>query len=174
VRPLGAAALACLTLAQPGCRHDDPAERLPAGLPAPVSETRDAILAAAESGAYDPLREVLDPKVFLSDFGFGDVPDPVGLWERLGPKPLETMGGLLRMRHVVRRTNEGTLYEWPRFDANSKREEATEREREQLSSFMTDEELENAFLPELGYTGPRLGILADGVWWFFVLEGEGR
>jgi hypothetical protein len=28
-------------------------------------------------------------------------------------------------------------------------------------------------LPELGYTGPRLGILDDGKWWFFILHGEG-
>lgn len=100
--------------------------------------------------------------------------DPVGRWQELGQKPLEKMGVLLRMPHPVRRTNEGTLYEWPRFDASSKREEVTEPEREQLSLFMTDEELTSAFLPELGYTGPRLGILADGVWWFFILEGEGR
>ena len=26
-------------------------------------------------------------------------------------------------------------------------------------------------LPEYGYVNPRLGILADGTWWFFVLEG---
>jgi hypothetical protein len=39
---------------------------------------------------------------------------------------------------------------------------------------MTEDELNNAFLPELGYTGPSLGILADGNWWFFILEGEGQ
>jgi hypothetical protein len=29
----------------------------------------------------------------------------------------------------------------------------------------------NAFIPEYGYTGPRLGILADGTWWFFLSGG---
>jgi hypothetical protein len=24
---------------------------------------------------------------------------------------------------------------------------------------------------EYGYTSPRLGILEDGTWWFFILEG---
>jgi len=48
------------------------------GLPGPVAETRSAILAAAESGEYEPLRDVVDSKSFLSDFGFGDEPDPVG------------------------------------------------------------------------------------------------
>jgi hypothetical protein len=140
------------------------------GLPGPVAETRSAILAASENGEYDPLRDVVDPKTFLSDFGFGDEPDPVGQWEQMGPKPLQTMGALLRMPHVVRETNEGTLYEWPKFNADSSAGDVSGAERELLRTIMTEDELNNAFLPEYGYTGPHLGILADGDWWFFVLE----
>jgi hypothetical protein len=142
------------------------------GLPAPVSETRSAILAAAESGDYGPLQALVKPDVFLSDFGFGNEPDPVGRWQELGPKPLETMGAVLRMPHAVRETNEGTLYQWPRFDANSTLQDLTGPERDLLLTFMTEDELTNAFLPELGYTGPRLGILANGNWWFLILEPE--
>ncbi len=142
------------------------------GLPAPVSEARSAILAAAESGDYGPLRALVKPDVFLSDFGFGTEPDPVGRWQEMGPKPLETMGVLLGMPHAVRETNEGTLYEWPRFDANSNMEDLTKPERDLLLTFMTEDELINAFLPEYGYTGPRLGILANGKWWFLILEPE--
>jgi hypothetical protein len=142
------------------------------GLPAPVSEARSAILAAAESGDYGPLRALVKPDVFLSDFGFGTEPDPVGRWQEMGPKPLETMGVLLGMPHAVRETNEGTLYEWPRFDANSKMEDLREPERDLLLTFMSEDELINAFLPEYGYTGPRLGILANGNWWFLILEPE--
>lgn len=29
----------------------------------------------------------------------------------------------------------------------------------------------NAFIPEYGYTGPRLGILSDRTWWFFLSGG---
>jgi hypothetical protein len=141
------------------------------GLPGPVAEKRAAILAAAESGEYEPLREVVDPESFLSDFGFGDEPDPVGRWEQMGPKPLETMGTLVRMPHVVRETNEGTLYEWPRFNADSSAGDVSADERELLLTIMTEDELINAFLPEYGYTGPHLGILADGDWWFFVSGG---
>jgi hypothetical protein len=143
------------------------------GLPAPVSETRSAILAAAEGADYEPLRALVKPDVFLSDFGFGGEPDPVARWQEMGPKPLETMGVVLRMPNAVRATNEGTLYQWPRFDADSSETDLTESERDLLLTFMTEDELLNAFLPELGYTGPRLGILADGNWWFFILEGEG-
>ncbi len=142
------------------------------GLPAPVSETRSAIVAAAKSGDYGPLRPLVKPDVFLSDFGFGTEPDPVGRWQEMGPEPLETMGVLLGMPHVVRETNEGTLYEWPRFDANSKMEDLTEPERDLLLTFMTEDELINAFLPEYGYTGPSLGILANGKWWFLILEPQ--
>jgi hypothetical protein len=141
------------------------------GLPGPVAETRSAILAAAESGEYEPLRDVVDSKSFLSDFGFGEEPDPVGRWEEMGPKPLETMGTLLRMPHAVRETNEGTLYEWPQFNADSSAADVSADERELLLTIMTEDELTNALLPEYGYTGPRLGILADGDWWFFVSGG---
>jgi hypothetical protein len=141
-------------------------------LPGPVSETRSAILAAAESGDYEPLHALVEPDAFLSDFGFGDEPDPVGRWQELGSKPLETMRAVLRMPHAVRETNEGTLYQWPKFDADSALEDLTGPERELLLTFMTEGELTNAFLPEYGYTGPRLGILANGNWWFLILEPE--
>lgn len=141
------------------------------GLPGPVAETRSAILAAAESGEYEPLRDVVDSKSFLSDFGFGEEPDPVGRWEQMGPKPLETMGTLLRMPHAVRETNEGTLYEWPQFNAVSSAADVSADERELLLTIMTEDELTNALLPDYGYTGPQLGILADGDWWFFVSGG---
>jgi hypothetical protein len=139
------------------------------GLPASVNDTRGAILAAAEAGDYEQLREVLDEEIFLSDYGFGaEQRDPVSAWQELGARPLETMGALLQMRHFVRQTNEGTLYQWPRLDPDSSAEDMTSRERELFLSFMSEEELDEAFNPDYGYTAPRLGILADGTWWFFV------
>ncbi len=143
--------VALSALAGSGCGGSETTSSSAEGLPWPVAETRSAILAAAESGEYEPLRDVVDPKSFLSDFGFGEEPDPVGRWEEMGSKPLDTMGTLLGMPHVVRETNEGTLYEWPQFK--------------------TEDELNNAFLPEYGYTGPHLGIVADGDWWFFLSGG---
>ena len=154
-----------------GCGGSETTPPSAEGLPEPVAKTRSAILAAAESGEYGPLRDVVKPESFLSDFGFGNEPDPVGRWEKTGSKPLDTMGTLLRMAHVVRETNEGTLYEWPQFNADSRAGDVSADERDLLLTIMTEEELTNAFLPEYGYTGPRLGILADGDWWFFVSGG---
>jgi hypothetical protein len=142
-----------------------------AGLPGPVAETRSVILAAAEAGDYEQLRAVLDQEVFLSDYGFGnDQADPIATWQELGTKPLETMGALVQMPHVVRETNEGTLYQWPRFDPDSNARDVTDAERDAFLTFMSEDELRQAFNPDYGYTAPRLGILADGTWWFFVAE----
>jgi hypothetical protein len=140
------------------------------GLPGPVSSTRAAILEAAETGDYDRLRPLVDGDVFLSDFGFGREPDPTGRWQALGRRPLETMNVLLRMDYVVQETNEGTLYQWPRLGPDSSPDDLSARERELFSTIMTSDELEALVLPEVGYTAPRLGILADGTWWFFIME----
>lgn len=142
-----------------------------AGLPEPVDATRAAILDAAAADDYEALRPVLDQKVFLSDYGFGkDQPDPVAAWAELGPRPLETMAAVLQMRHFVRETNEGTLYQWPRLDPDSTAEDMTPAERDLFLTFMSEDELTEAFNPDYGYTAPRLGILADGTWWFFIAE----
>jgi hypothetical protein len=169
-RPLreSATILAVLALAVAGCQDDESA---PAELATPVAETRSGILRAAESGDYDRLRPLIKLNVFLSDYGFGSSqPDPVARWRKLGAEPLETMGVLLRMPHQVRETNEGVLYQWPRFGPDSKPEDLTDSERELLRRIMTEAELRDLILPEYGYTAPRLGILADGTWWFFILN----
>jgi hypothetical protein len=149
-----------------GCQEDKAQQ---AEFPEAVAETRSKILSAAEDDDYDALRPVIDLDVFLSDYGFGaSQPDPVARWERLGDKPLRTMGALLQMPHQVRETNEGTLYQWPRLGPNSDPGDMTAEERRLLREFMTEAEVQNAILPEYGYTAPRLGILADGTWWFFI------
>jgi hypothetical protein len=140
------------------------------GLPGPVAEKRAAILAAAESGDYGALRAAVKPEVFLSDFGFGSEPDPAARWEEMGPEPLEIMGALLRMPHAVRETNEGTLYQWPIYDHNSEAGDISARDRELFLTIMSEDEVEDLIPSEYGYTAPRLGILADGTWWFFILN----
>jgi hypothetical protein len=124
---------------------------------------------AAQSRDYDRLRPLIELEVFLSDYGFGrGQPDPVARWRKLGPKPLETMGVLLRMPHQVRETNEGTLYQWPRLGPNSKTGDMSDSERALFRTIMTDAQVRNLISPDYGYTAPRLGILADGTWWFFI------
>jgi hypothetical protein len=150
------------------CQEDKPRQD---ELPAAVSETRSNILEAARAGDYNALRPVIELDRFLSDYGFGaSQPDPVRQWARLGDKPLRTIAALLQMPHQVRETNEGTLYQWPRFGPDSDPVDMTADERRLLRQVMTEAEFRDAILPEAGYTAPRLGILADGTWWFFILD----
>jgi hypothetical protein len=160
---------AALTFLAVGCQG---AESEPGVLPAPVSTTRAGILGAVENRNYGALRPLIRLEVFLSDYGFGRTqPDPVARWRKFGPKPLQTMGALLRMPHAIRETNEGTLYQWPRLGPDSKPGDVSASERRLLRTIMTAAQLRDAVLPEYGYTGPRLGILADGTWWFCIIEG---
>jgi hypothetical protein len=147
------------------------AETTTVGATTSFSDTRDAILAAVESEDYDALRPLIGPDVFLSDFGFGEEQDPVGRWEEMGSKPLETMGVLLEMPHVVRETSEGTLYEWPAYDPDSEPADLRPQDRKRFESVLSEDEVDELITGDYGYTGPRLGILADGTWWFFILEG---
>jgi hypothetical protein len=172
--------LAAFALATPACGSEEEGpRRTETGGPATstvesptsFSETRSAILAAADEGDYDALRPLIEADTFLSDFGFGEEPDPVGHWEGRGSAPLETMGVLLRMKHVVRDTNEGTLYQWPSYDPDSDPGDLTAKDKELFRAVMSQAELERMITDEYGYTGPRLGILEDGTWWFFLLEG---
>jgi hypothetical protein len=174
-----AAVLAALALLSVGCDSGGESsssvtetgpgiDTIAVDLPGPVVDTRSAILAAAAAGDYSQLGEVVEPEVFLSDYGFGK--DPVGRWEQRGSEPLEIMDALLRMQPVVRETNEGTLYEWPSLNPDSTAGDMTPAERELFLTFMSEEEVEMAIHPEYGYTAPRLGILADGTWWFFVTD----
>jgi hypothetical protein len=134
----------------------------------PVAATRGAILAAAEARDYDALQALVDADVFLSDVGFGV--DPLPHWRELGTRPLETIEALLDLGHTVEEGNEGQLYQWPRFNANSSPQEMQPDERDKLVALLGEDGLVNAFQEETGYVGPRLGILADGTWWFLILE----
>ena len=43
-------------------------------------------------------------------------------------------------------------------------------EREALTALLGEDGLRVSFTEDYGYTAPRLGILADGTWWFLVLD----
>jgi hypothetical protein len=137
-------------------------------VPDPVAQTRAAILAAAGDRNYDALEAVIDPDVFLSDSGFGV--DPVPGWREQGTMPLEAMEVLLGLPHTVEETNEGTLYRWPRFTADSEPDEISQPERNALVALLGEDGLRVSFTEDYGYTAPRLGILADGTWWFLVFD----
>jgi hypothetical protein len=160
--------LAAFALIAPGCGSDETAP-MQEQRPASFEETREAILAAVDKADYGALRALIEPASFLSDFGFGEERDPVGRWEKMCSEPLETMGILLQMEPVVRETNEGTLHQWPGYD--SEPGDLTAEDRARFATVMSNGELDRLITDEYGYTGPKLGILADATWWFFILEG---
>jgi hypothetical protein len=174
-----AALLVLVALATAGCGEEETAQPLETGSagttterrPTSFSETRSAILAAVEDDDYDALRPLLEPGTFLSDFGFGEEPDPVARWQAMGPEPLRTMGVLLNMNDVVQETNEGTLHQWPSYDPDSEPGDLSREDRKLFRTVLSEHELEQALTADYGYIGPRLGILEDGTWWFFILEG---
>ena len=96
--------------------------------------------------------------------------DPVPHWRELGTAPLEAMETLLGMTSTVEETNEGKLYRSPRLTAESHPDEMSDTEREALTALLGEDGLRAAFTEDYGYVAPRLGILADGTWWFLVLE----
>ena len=168
-----------------GCDDDQPqggASRSPAPtvgdadgseFPGPVAEIRAGILEAAEEHDYELLRPLLDPDAFLSDFGFGreEVPDPIARWEEMGEQPLEVMAALLNMDSEEDDTNEGHLFRWPPYDPETgSMAEIDPADREAFLSVMSRKKLRSLVSGDYGYIGPRLGILADGTWWFFLLE----
>ena len=138
-----------------------------------VEKVRAKILTAVRRGDYESLRPVLNQKVFLSDFGFGKKEsDVIDRWSDMGDEPLEIMGALLQMKYEEEETNEGHLFRWPRYDENTKSlAEISNRDRKAFRSVMSEREFKK-LVPnaEFGYVGPRIGILEDGTWWFFVLE----
>lgn len=152
-----------------------PSSTLQPGLPTSVARVRSQILLAAQERDYELLRPVLDPEVFLSDYGIGvdDEPDPTSRWAEKGPRPLELMAIVLQMDFQERDTNEGHLYKWPTYDEETKSlDEVSSRDRDLFLSVFSPEEFRRfAADEEYGYTGPTLGILEDGTWSSFNSVG---
>ena len=139
------------------------------GVPPRVGTVRAVIIDAARRRDYELLRPIVDPKVFLSDYGFGV--DPLARWQERGREPLETMATLLKMSFTKRKTGEGLLYEWPSYDEESSAAELRARDRRLFLEILPKKQVARLFGPDYGYIGPHIGILRDGTWWIFVLEG---
>ena len=136
------------------------------GLPAAVEEKHAALLAAAESGDYEALRELVPTDGFEYTFGEPVEDGAVAYWQKLegttDQQPLETLARILRMPYVLTR---GT-YIWPWAYAVESRTDLSAHERELLAPLGPLDTLFPA--PGSGYFGWRTGILPDGGWSFFV------
>ncbi len=144
---------------------DTPAATATGGLPAAVEETRAQLQAAAETGDYEALQELIPDSGFEYTFG-GPVPGgPVAYWQELerttDERPLESLAAVLKMPYVLTRG----FYYWPWAHAVASSDDLSPHERDLLAPLGAPTEL---FPEGSGYFGWRAGIAPDGTWVFFV------
>ena len=140
-------------------------ETASAGLPAPVAETRDALLGAAESGDYEQLRPLV-PRQFSYTFGGPFEGGPIAYWQMLeretGDRPIAILADLLSLPYTLYRG----VYTWP-FAFDKQRDDLSAYDRNLLRS-VGGEDLSDDFGVGTGYLGWRVGIEPDGDWVFFI------
>jgi hypothetical protein len=159
--------------AEPPAAETTPTEPVPTepappkGLPSAVEETRQAIIAAADAHDYDGLAALLPAEGFTYSYGAPNEAGAVGYWQDLeaaGETPLDTMAGLLALRH----TRAGGIYIWPwAYDVDPADLTDAQKERLAAAGAATVDQLDQ--MADFGhYLGWRLGIRRDGTWMFFV------
>lgn len=144
---------------------DTPTTVSPSGLPAAVEQTHDKLLAAAETGDYEALAELIPSTGFEYTFGGPVDGGPVAYWQQLDEttdeRPIEALATILKMPYVLSRG----YYVWPWTYTVESAEDLSDHERGLLEPLGDP----SAFFPEgAGYFGWRAGIAPDGTWTFFV------
>jgi hypothetical protein len=147
----------------------------PVETPAPVAETRDAILAAVEDRDFGALDELIDPMTFA--YNFSDGSNPIPEW-RDDPSVLEPIPQVLDMRFYVTPELEapdgfvGVFYQWPCLMEPGSLDEVTDEERADLHALGFDDADIQGMRDSGAYLGPRLVIRADGLWTAYVTGGD--
>jgi hypothetical protein len=145
------------------------------GLPVPVLEMRDAILAAVQSGKIEELRtavELNEIKPVIADTVVGD---PIAHWRQVsadgeGREILTVLGQILDAGYVTlpigRDLENNRVYVWPYF-AGVQLDRLTPPQEAELLRIAPAAEVES--MRKVGrYTYYKLGIAADGTWHFFL------
>ena len=137
-------------------------------LPAPVAETREAILAAAAVGDWDALGDLIPDDGFT--YSFGGQTDPVAYWQRLEEEGTDVRG-ILRALFSVTADRDRGMWVWP-APAGKQPSEWTEEDEAILGELvakgvLTPQERRD-YLRFGFYYGWRAGIERDGTWRFFV------
>ena len=144
------------------------------GLPAPVQDMREAILAAVKSGRIEELRHAWELNELKPDLGAASVGDPVAHWRQIsgdgeGREILAALAEILAAGYVVlplgRDLENNRLYVWPYFAEVplDKLSPAQEVELLRLVSPTALKEMRSAGK----YTHWRIVIGADGTWHSF-------
>jgi len=134
-------------------------------LPGRVVETRDAILAAAQTRDFEALRALIPDEGFT--FSFGGETNPIAYWKRLeseGHEPV--IGDILPMVLGTEPGFDRGVFVWP-AQAVEDPLEWDQRDIEALTAIHAEEDV-RAFQDAGLYLGWRIGIDRDGTWIFFV------
>ena len=132
----------------------------PAGLPAAVAATRDAIREAAAAGDVDGLVQLAGEEFTSS---FGGTENPRAFFQRLlAEGELDRLARILELPHG----EQDGIYSWP-FAHTRDLESLSSAELQSLETIATQDEIDSWF-DFGGYAGWRAGVAADGTWLYYV------
>jgi hypothetical protein len=140
----------------------------PPALPEAVALTRQAIMDAASHQDFNALAALIDPDRFTSHPGVGN---PIAAWKE-HPLLLDTFVKLLDMPFAIRPADGFDVYVWPYFTQRDL-STLTPNELNLLATIGIRQKDVDTMVAFGGYTGPQLGIAADGTWLFYADGGYG-
>ena len=142
------------------------------GLPPPVVEMREAILATVKSGSMDDLMVAIELNEIKPTFGDGPVADPIGHLKSLsgdgeGREILAALGNLLDAGYATvplgRDLENNRIYVWPYF-AETGIADLTPAQKVELYRLVPPAAASEMLAKGGKYTHWRVGIAADGTW----------
>jgi hypothetical protein len=134
----------------------------PPALPEAVARTRKAILGAASHEDFKALAALIDPDRFTSHPGVGN---PIAAWKE-DPLVLDTFVKLLEMPFAIRPADGFDVYVWPYFTQRDL-STLTPDELNLLATLGIRQRDVDTMIAFGGYTGPQIGIAAEGTWLFY-------
>ncbi len=141
------------------------------GLPRPVLEMREAILAAVRSGQIEELRVAIELNEMKPDFGIGPALDPIDLLKQAsadgqGREVLAALGNLLEAGYAIlpigRDIENNRIYVWPYFAETGVANLTPAQEVELYRLVPAATAI--GMRAKGRYTYWRVGIGADGTW----------
>ena len=144
-------------------------------LPEPVRDMREAILAAVRSGKMEDLRVAVELNEMKPVVADKPAPDPIDYWRQVsgdgeGREILAILGQLLEAGYTVlpigKDIENNRVYVWPYF-AEMKLGTLTPAQEVELLRLVPAAAFRD--MKQTGrYTHYKLGIGADGTWYFFI------
>ncbi len=150
--------------------RSSPAPTPQPALPAPVSDTRTAIVDAARKCDYEALARLALGGETDFTYSFGERGQPAAFWKAAesGGRPvMRSLVEVLDTPFDTRNVDGTTQYIWPSAYGFERWEDVPAADREALQQLYGEEDLRR-FAQFGAYTGHRVGITENGDWVFFV------